>query len=81
MRVFVVSDSPLDVAFQAVDGQVHLGEADRGGVLLQTPEGELLSWAFMLTIDEAGVLYEHTARTAGRVSIASIFSSCGIFTL
>jgi hypothetical protein len=59
--VFVVGDGLLNVAFQAVDGQIHLGEADRGGVLLQTPERELLGRVFMLPLDEAGALYEHAA--------------------
>ena len=67
MGVFVVGDGLLDVALQAVDGEVHLGQADGGGVLLQAEEGEPVHRVFMAALDEAGALDEHAARAAGRV--------------
>ena len=55
VRVFVVGDGLLDVALQPVDGQVHLGQPDGGGVLFQAVEGELFG----------GVLV-HAARRSAR---------------
>jgi hypothetical protein len=73
MRVLVVGDGLLDVAFQPVDGQVHLRQADGGGVLFQPIEGELVDRVFLLALDEAGTLDEHTAGTAGRVQNGAPF--------
>ena len=67
VRVFVVGDGLLDVAFQAVDGQVHLGQPNGGGVLLQTAEGEPLGGALAVLLDDARTLHEHAAGAAGRV--------------
>ena len=41
--VFVVGDGLADVALQAVDGEVHLGEADGGRGLLLTVEGDAMA--------------------------------------
>ncbi len=67
VRVFVVGDGLLDVAFQAVDGQIHLGQADGGGVFLQAAEGEFFRGAVAVLFDDAGALHEHAAGAAGRV--------------
>lgn len=67
MRVFVIGDRFLDVAFEAVHRQVHLGQADGGGVLFQAVEGELLGGVLVAPLDHSGALHEHAARAAGRV--------------
>ena len=68
MRVFVVGDRPLDVAFKAVNGQVHFGKADGGGVLFETSEGETVGRTLALfLLDDAGALHEHAAGACGRV--------------
>ena len=67
VRVFVVGYGLLDVALQAVDGQVHLGQADGGGVLFQAVEGELLGGVGVQALHEMRTLHEHAAGAAGRV--------------
>ena len=57
----------LDVAFEAVDGEVHPGQADGGGVLLQAAEGQPLGGVAAVLLHGAGALHEHAAGAAGRV--------------
>ena len=67
VRIFVIGDRLLDVAFEAVDGEVHPGQADGGGVLLQAAEGEALGGVATVLLHGAGALHEHAAGAAGRV--------------
>ena len=67
MRILVVGNRLLDVAFETVDGEVHLGEADGGAVLLQTAEGEPLGRTLVVLLDGARALHEHPAGAAGGV--------------
>ena len=67
MRVFVIGDRLFDVAFQTMDGQVHLRQTDRRRVLLHPEEGQLFRGVLVLTLDDAGGLNEHAARSAGRI--------------
>ena len=67
MRVLVVGDRLADVAFEAVHGEVHLGEMDSGGVLLQAPEGEPIGGAPAVLLHRARALHEHPAGAARRV--------------
>ncbi len=67
MRVFIVGDGFLDVAFETMHCQVHLSQTDGGGVLFQTKESELLSGVLMSPFDDPSALHKHAARTAGRV--------------
>ncbi len=67
MRVFVVGDRFLDIAFQAVHGEVHRGQADGGGVLFQAVESELLGGVLVPPLDHPSALHEHATRAAGRV--------------
>ena len=75
--VFVVGDGLLNVAFQSVDCQVHLGQADGGGVLLQAVEGEPIDGALATLFDSASALHEHAATAAGR---SSTVPPCGSMT-
>ena len=72
MRVFVIGDGLEDIAFQAVHGQVHLGQANGGGVLLQPPDEQFFRRAAAMLFDGPGTLHEHTAGTAGRVEDDSV---------
>ena len=51
VRVFVVGDRLLDVAFQAVHCQVHLGQTYGGGVFLQPAKGEPVGGALAMLLD------------------------------
>jgi len=50
-----------------VHRQVHLGQANGGGVLFQAVEGEFLGGVLVPPLDHAGALHKHTARAVGRV--------------
>ena len=65
--VLVVGDGLGDLAFQPVDGEVHLGDADGVAVLLLAVEDDLLRRVPALVLDEVAGLDEHAARAAGRV--------------
>ena len=67
VRVLVVRDRLPDVAFEAVDGKVHPGQTDGGGVLLQAAEGEPLGGSLAVLRHGAGTLDEHAAGSARRV--------------
>ncbi len=67
VRVFVVGDGFLDVAFETVHGEVHIGESDRRRVLLHAIEGDTLGRVLVHVLDEMRTLHEHTAGAAGRV--------------
>ena len=67
MGIFVISDGLLDITLQAMYRQVHLGQADGGGILLQSVEGELLGGVFVVLFHHTGALHEHAAGTAGRI--------------
>jgi len=58
----------LDGTLQPVDGQIHLGQADRRGVLLQAVEGEAFGRGLaVLFFHYPGALNEHAAGAAGGV--------------
>ncbi len=57
----------MDVAFQAVNGEVHLRQANGGGVLFQAAEGEPLGGALVVFFDNTRALHEHATGAAGRV--------------
>ena len=67
VRIFVVGDGFLDVAFQPVDSQIHLGQADGGGVLFQPVERQAFGGALAVLFHRAGALHEHPAGPAGRI--------------
>jgi len=50
-----------DVAFQAMDGEVHLSEADGGGGLLLAVEGHPVAGILAQVLDEVAGLHEHSA--------------------
>ena len=61
--VLVVGDGLGDLSLQAVDGEVHLGDADGVAVLLLAVEDDLLRRVAALVLDEVAGLDEHAART------------------
>ena len=67
MRILIVGNGLPDVALEAVDGQVHPGQANGGGIFLQASESELLGGAPAVFLDGAGALHEHAAGATGRV--------------
>ena len=67
MRVLVIGDGLVDVALQAVHGEVHVGEADRRRVLLHAEERRPFGRVEVHAFDEVRALHEHPARAAGRV--------------
>ncbi len=73
MGVFVVGDGLLDIALKAVNSQVHLCKAYRGGILLQPVKGEPVHRVFPPSFHKSGALDEHSSRTTGRVQNNAIF--------
>ncbi|OQC06853.1 MAG: hypothetical protein BWX80_01351 [Candidatus Hydrogenedentes bacterium ADurb.Bin101] len=73
MGVFVIGAGLLDITFEAVDRQIHLGQADGGGVLFQAIEGKFLGGVLVPPLDHACALDEHAARAAGRVQHRAAF--------
>ena len=63
--VLVVGDRFGDFAVQPVDGEVHLGDADRRRVFLLAVEDDLLCRVLAFVLDEVAGLHEHAARSAG----------------
>ena len=72
VRVLVVGDGLVDVTFEAVHGEVHVGEADRRRVLLHAEEGRPFGRVEVHAFDEVRALHEHPARAAGRVEHAAV---------
>ncbi len=71
VRVFVVAVGQADVAGQAVQRQVHLGERDGALLLLGAVDRQLASGGLVVALDELGALDEHAARPArGVVDLA-----------
>ena len=67
MRILVVGDGLVDVALEAVHGEIHVGEADRRRVLLHAEERRPFGRVEVHALDEVRALHEHPARAAGRV--------------
>ncbi|MCY1545094.1 hypothetical protein D9M68_810190 [compost metagenome] len=67
VRVFVVADGFLNITTQAMHGQVHLGQADGGGVFLCAVEGQQLAGVLLQAFYEMRALHKHAARAAGGV--------------
>ena len=65
--VLVVAVGQADVAREAVEGEVHLGQRDRDFLLLLAVDGQLAGGRLVVALDELGALDEHAARPAGRV--------------
>ena len=61
MLVLVIGDGLGDLAFQPVDGEIHLGDADGVAVLLLPVEDDLLGRIAALVLDEVAGLHEHAA--------------------
>src|SRR5665648_301776 len=59
------------VALEAADGEVHLGQAPGGGVALLPVDGDVAAAAAVL-LHEALALHEHAARTAAGVVHAAL---------
>ena len=60
-----------EVALEAADGEVHLGQAPRGGVALLLVDGDVAEAAAVL-LHEALALHEHAARAAAGVVDAAL---------
>ena len=73
MRILVIGDGLLNISLKSVDGQIHLGKADRSRVLFQSVEGEFIHWVFVLMLNKTGTLDEHTSGTTGRVKHRAAF--------
>ncbi len=67
MDVFVKRVGLADVAFEPVDGEVHLGEADGGGRLFLSVEGDAVGRVLAVALDEVAGLDEHSSRAAGGI--------------
>ena len=65
--IFVVGDGFLDIPFEAVHRQVHLGQADGGSVLFQAVEGELLRGVFMPLLHPPSTLHKHSPGATCRI--------------
>ena len=64
LQVLVVAVGEADVAGQAVQREVHLGERDGALLLLHAVDGQLAGGGLVVPIDELGALDEHAARSA-----------------
>jgi hypothetical protein len=67
MLVLVVGDGLGNLSLQAVDGEVHLCDADGVAVLLLTVEDDLLRCVAALVLNEVAGLNEHASRTGCRI--------------
>ena len=67
MQVVVVADAFPDVAFEAVDGEVHATQLDGVRDLLLSVDRQLSRGTVLVLRHEAGALDEHAAGAAGRV--------------
>ena len=70
--IFVVRVGLDDLATEAVDGQVHLGEADRLFHPLLAEDRDVARRVLLVLLYEAGRLHEHAARSAGGVEDTSL---------
>lgn len=59
--ILVVRDGIGDLAFEAVNGQIHFCDANGIGVLLLPVKDDLLCSVAALMLDEMTGLYEHSA--------------------
>ena len=67
MEVFVVGVAFADVAAEAVNGEVHLGEIDGVAGLLLAVDRQLFAGVVAVALHEMRRLHEHAARAARRV--------------
>ena len=68
MGILVIGVGLTDIAAQAVDGDVHLGELDRFQRLFLTIDEEARVFSRSLAfLNELGRLNKHAAGTAGRI--------------
>lgn len=67
VQVLVVGVALDYLALQAVDGQVHPGQADGPGGLLLAVEADLAAGVFAVAGHELGALDKHAAAATGRV--------------
>jgi len=72
MRVVVVSVGFFDLAFQAVDRQVHPAQHGSLGHLLLTMNGQFGGRVLFVLADKASTLDEHAAGAAGRIGNAAV---------
>ncbi len=72
VRVFVVGDGFADVAFEAVDGEVHPAEPCGLADFLVAVDGEFGGWVFLVPGHEARGRDEHAARAARGIENAPV---------
>src|SRR5207245_10357032 len=70
--VLIVSDRFGDLSVQAVDSEIHLGDADRRGIFLLSVENDLLSGVFTLMFDKVTRLHEHASRPTCRIKHGAV---------
>ena len=72
VEVVVVGVRLADVAFEAVDGQVHPAQLRGLRGLLLPVDRELFGRVLLVLVDEARALDEHAAGAAGRIEDAPV---------
>ena len=72
MQVFVVAVGLSDIAFEAVNGEVHLAQSDGLRDSLNAVNADLTVPVLFVVVDKLGALDEHTPGAAGGVQDASL---------